>query len=135
MLKTNPCVTCGACCAFFRVSFLWSGAVNDDSVPTDLTDTLNETRRCMKGTNQKDPKCIALEGEIGVETKCGIYRKRPGPCRRFGVQWQEGEAVMSERDFIHCNRARHRWNLSRLSRRRVTIINSEPASEKPEEMP
>ncbi|EGM7481565.1 YkgJ family cysteine cluster protein, partial [Escherichia coli] len=23
MSNLNPCMTCGACCAFFRVSFYW----------------------------------------------------------------------------------------------------------------
>ncbi|HGC1012017.1 TPA: YkgJ family cysteine cluster protein, partial [Escherichia coli] len=24
MSNPNPCITCGACCAFFRVSFYWA---------------------------------------------------------------------------------------------------------------
>ncbi|HGV2870196.1 TPA: YkgJ family cysteine cluster protein, partial [Escherichia coli] len=24
MSNLNPCMTCGACCAFFRVSFYWA---------------------------------------------------------------------------------------------------------------
>ncbi|EFG2122847.1 YkgJ family cysteine cluster protein, partial [Escherichia coli] len=24
MNNPNPCMTCGACCAFFRVSFYWA---------------------------------------------------------------------------------------------------------------
>ncbi|EGR9493162.1 YkgJ family cysteine cluster protein, partial [Escherichia coli] len=26
MNNPNPCMTCGACCAFFRVSFYWAEA-------------------------------------------------------------------------------------------------------------
>ncbi|MBB8903342.1 YkgJ family cysteine cluster protein, partial [Escherichia coli] len=26
MSDLNPCITCGACCAFFRVSFYWAEA-------------------------------------------------------------------------------------------------------------
>ncbi|WP_142908916.1 CxxCxxCC domain-containing protein, partial [Klebsiella pneumoniae] len=26
MSNLNPCMTCGACCAFFRVSFYWAEA-------------------------------------------------------------------------------------------------------------
>ena len=35
MSDLNPCMTCGACCIFFRVSFYWSEA--DDAggtIPT-----------------------------------------------------------------------------------------------------
>ncbi|OZZ73507.1 zinc/iron-chelating domain-containing protein, partial [Klebsiella pneumoniae] len=26
MSEINPCMTCGACCAYFRVSFYWAEA-------------------------------------------------------------------------------------------------------------
>jgi hypothetical protein len=134
MLKANPCTRCGACCAFFRVAFLLDGD-GDTPVPLEFTEGIDESRRCMQGTNKKDPRCVCLKGEIGAEVKCGIYDRRPGPCRRFGIQWRDGEARISERDFIHCNRARQRWNLSRLSRKRATVIPPEPASENPKDMP
>jgi Fe-S-cluster containining protein len=125
MLKSNPCVTCGACCAYFRVSFPVPGSEDRTGVPADLTEPLDKTRVCMKGTNREDPRCVALKGEIGIEVKCGIYDRRPTPCRRFGVQWQgDGTAEISERDFVHCNRARQFRGLPRLSRRRLLVIPS-----------
>lgn len=39
MSDLNPCMSCGACCAYFRVSFYWAEA--DDaggSVPAQLTE-------------------------------------------------------------------------------------------------
>ena len=41
MSEINPCMTCGACCAYFRVSFYWAEA--DDAggpVPSALTEPL-----------------------------------------------------------------------------------------------
>jgi Fe-S-cluster containining protein len=130
MLKSNPCVSCGACCAYFRVSFPKPGPEDRANVPADLIEPLDQTRVCMKGTNRDDPRCAALKGEISVEVKCGIYDRRPAPCRRFGVQWRaEGAASISGRDFVHCNRARCHWHLPRLSKRRLTVIPSETETE------
>ncbi|ENO4720751.1 YkgJ family cysteine cluster protein, partial [Escherichia coli] len=42
MSNPNPCMTCGACCAFFRVSFYWAEA--DDAggnVPVSLTEQIS----------------------------------------------------------------------------------------------
>ncbi len=60
-------------------------------VPADLTEKLNETRACMKGTNQKNPRCIALTGEIGKRVACSIYENRPSPCREFNIYSADGE--------------------------------------------
>lgn len=62
MSNLNPCMTCGACCAFFRVSFYWAEA--DDAggtIPARLTEQISPFHRCMSGTNQKNPRCIALQ--------------------------------------------------------------------------
>ena len=135
MLKSNPCVECGACCAFFRVSFLRDNPEGAVAAPVECTETLDDTRSCMKGTNQKDPQCVCLEGEIGVAAQCGIYEARPRPCRKFGVEWKENVASIREHDYIHCNRARHHWGLPRLSRRRISVIPSESAQQEFEELP
>ena len=39
---SHPCLTCGACCAFFRVSFHWSEAdpALGGQVPFELTESL-----------------------------------------------------------------------------------------------
>ncbi|SXC75106.1 putative ferredoxin [Klebsiella quasipneumoniae] len=63
MSEINPCMTCGACCAYFRVSFYWAEA--DDAgglVPSALTEPLTPFLRCMSGTNQRQGRCAALSG-------------------------------------------------------------------------
>src|SRR5688572_31900205 len=86
------CQRCGACCAHFRVSFYWAEA--DDaptgSVPVALTEDLNGLMRCMKGTNQREPRCAALVGCVGESVRCAIYEQRPTACREFGVKWSRG---------------------------------------------
>ena len=63
MSLDNPCLTCGACCATFRVAFYWAEA--DDApggtVPANLTHSLPPNRRCMKGTDTYEPRCVALD--------------------------------------------------------------------------
>ena len=43
---SHPCLTCGACCAFFRVSFHWSEADPEMGgvVPIELTEPLRALR-------------------------------------------------------------------------------------------
>lgn len=77
------CQRCGACCASFRVSFYW--AEGDDApggtVPEALTEAVSPQLRCMKGTGQKPVRCVALQGEVGVQVGCGIYALRSSTCR------------------------------------------------------
>ncbi|MDE8554833.1 YkgJ family cysteine cluster protein [Pantoea vagans] len=106
---SNPCVSCGACCAHFRVSFYWAEA--DDAgglVPTELTEPLSLLMRNMHGTNDRAPRCVALQGDIGGCVSCGIYEQRPTPCREFSMSGEAG---------IHneaCDRARARYGLPPL---------------------
>lgn len=112
-MPQNPCITCGACCAFFRVSFYWQETDdNMGEVPKDMTEPLNTFRQCMKGTNQLRPRCIALDGEIGHTVLCNIYTKRPSVCREFGVQWEDGWLYISADDFQRCTIARTKWGLA-----------------------
>ncbi|MBD8452895.1 YkgJ family cysteine cluster protein [Serratia rubidaea] len=105
----NPCVNCGACCAYFRVSFYW--AEGDDGggvVPSALTEPLTPFLRCMQGTNSKSPRCTALDGEIGRAVSCSIYLNRPTPCREFDASGENG--LRNEA----CDRARERYGLPPL---------------------
>ncbi len=76
---------CGACCASFRVDFhradLASACAH--GVPDDLTVPLGATLVRMRGTDDARPRCIALEGEIGIAVRCRIHALRPSPCREF----------------------------------------------------
>ncbi|MBL1257301.1 YkgJ family cysteine cluster protein [Methylocystis sp. Sn-Cys] len=80
MEQTNPCTACGACCANFRVSFYWAEAP-ERGLPEALYAPLNATMAHMIGTNCRHPRCAALSGEIGRETRCAVYDARPSPCR------------------------------------------------------
>jgi len=106
----HPCLTCGACCATFRVSFYWTEAepAAGGVVPVELTDKLNDFRAVMKGTNRPQPRCIALEGELGSFTPCRIYAQRPTPCREFLMALDDPELDSA------CDRAREKHGLPRL---------------------
>jgi Fe-S-cluster containining protein len=62
----------------------------------------------MSGTNQKQARCVGLEGEPGVSTRCSIYENRPSPCREFAMSGEEGQVNEA------CNRARARVGLPPL---------------------
>jgi Fe-S-cluster containining protein len=105
----NPCLTCGACCAFYRASFYW--AETDDAggtVPVELTEKLNDFRRVMRGTNQPHPRCVALVGTIGQSIYCSIYDIRSSVCREFPVAWENGQPNEG------CDKARSAWGLPPL---------------------
>lgn len=105
----NPCVSCGACCGTFRVSFYWSEAEDGGGVvPVDLTEPLNLFMRNMRGTNDRAPRCVALQGEIGSCVSCGIYEQRPTPCREFDMSGENG--LYNEA----CDRARAKYGLQPL---------------------
>src|SRR5574341_35973 len=81
----NPCQSCGACCAAFRVTFHRSELDSEGGcVPAALADGETASLCRMRGTDYASPRCVALVGEIGVRVSCGIYRERPSPCREFG---------------------------------------------------
>ena len=80
----HPCLTCGACCASFRVDF----AVDelDDRggrTPAGLAVEVNDSTYRMRGTDHVPVRCAALTGKVGGQVACGIYEWRPAPCREF----------------------------------------------------
>jgi uncharacterized protein len=109
--KTNPCLTCGACCAFYRASFYWAEADDETpgGVPAHLTRKLNDFRRAMIGMEGSKPRCIALEGLVGEGVRCTIYGNRPSVCRDLDASWAGGKP--NER----CDKARAAWGLPPLS--------------------
>ena len=102
MSQSNPCLSCGACCASFRVSFYWAETSHgqENGVPIELTEPVNNFYNCMKGTNSKNPRCIALLGEIGQSVSCSIYEQRSSTCREFNMLDAEGNIDG------HCTKAR-----------------------------
>ncbi len=92
MSEHNPCLNCGACCGFFRVSFFWGECESSGGlVPDDLVVQINPTRVAMIGTDSKPCRCIGLEGEIGKGVSCSLYEKRSTPCREFEAAWVDGQ--------------------------------------------
>jgi Fe-S-cluster containining protein len=110
-IESNLCLSCGACCAHYRASFYWIEAepALGGTVPAELSVRLNAHELCMKGTEGSHPRCVALQGEIGVRVRCDIYEKRSSTCRNFEMAWEDGQP--NER----CDRARLAWGLIPLS--------------------
>ena len=106
-MMINPCLTCGACCAYYRASFYWaeSDLVQPGGVPIAMTDKLNDFRLIMKGSNGSKPRCSALMGIIGKKVCCSIYDRRASICRDFPPSWENG------RHNERCDKARNFWGM------------------------
>lgn len=106
----NPCISCGACCCGFRVSFYWAEA--DDApqgyVPAAMTEQVNPFIRAMAGTHPIPQRCVGLQGTPGESVSCNIYPKRPSPCREFPAWMPDGSANP------HCTKARAKIGLPEL---------------------
>ncbi|MBW7882658.1 MAG: YkgJ family cysteine cluster protein [Caldilineaceae bacterium] len=115
MGATDLCLSCGACCVHFRVSFHWSEAEPElgGAVPAALTEPLDNFHLVMRGTAARPVRCIALEGEVGSCVRCTIYADRPSPCREFPVAWEAG--MPNPR----CDQARAACGLRPLTREEV----------------
>ena len=115
-MAENPCLTCGACCAFFRVSFYWAEAdpAQGGTIPPELVEDVTSFTRCMQGTNQKHPRCVALKGEVGRTVTCSIYAERSTACREFGIDWDSGVLRYDPADLARCTQARAAWGLPSL---------------------
>ena len=80
----HPCLTCGACCASFRVDFsVQESEEAGGQVPAGLAVEVNGNICRMRGTDHSPPRCAALTGKIGQQVACGIYEWRPNPCREL----------------------------------------------------
>jgi hypothetical protein len=97
----NVCIKCGACCATYRVSFYWA-EVETTGLDDTFTEQLNAWYSCMRGTNSASPYCIALQGKLGEQVACAVYKRRLSPCREL----QAGDDK--------CLRARAKHGLSEL---------------------
>ncbi|WP_312600676.1 YkgJ family cysteine cluster protein [Pseudomonas luteola] len=110
MSTDNPCLNCGACCAFFRVSFYWGECRSAGGlVPDELTVGVTPHHVAMVGTDTKPARCVSLLGDVGCGTRCTMYESRPSPCREFEASWINGEH--NER----CDAARAAYGLPPLT--------------------
>lgn len=106
----SVCMSCGACCAAFRVTFHRSELDDEGGcVPSSLADEETRSLVRLRGTDRAQPRCIALVGKVGEAVRCGIYEHRPSPCREFGARAEIG--VFEDA----CNRARSRNGLPPLA--------------------
>ena len=80
----NPCLSCGACCMTYRVSFYWADA-DARGLPPSLTEQLDHFHACMAGTNTARPRCAAVRGEPGGPVTCSVYDQRPQACREVRI--------------------------------------------------
>src|SRR5690606_1847365 len=78
----DACLSCGACCAYFRVSFYWAEGI---PMPEHYTEPVTAVYSCMAGTNQNNPRCITLEGTVGEQVSCGMYELRSSSCKEVQV--------------------------------------------------
>jgi len=93
LVMAHPCLTCGACCAYFRVSLHWSEADPElgGRVPVELTESLRLHERVMRGTSQPQPRCIALDADIGRYSRCSIHERRPSACAQVPASLEFGQ--------------------------------------------
>lgn len=111
MSDSNPCLTCGACCAHFRVSFFWGECQSAGGVvPDDQVVLITPHRVAMRGTESKPVRCAALLGEVGQGVRCTLYEQRSSTCREFEASWVNGEHNP------HCDKARQAHGLPPLTR-------------------
>lgn len=101
--QPHPCLSCGACCASFRVDF----SVHElegmgGHVPAGLAVEVNGSTCRMRGTDHLPIRCAALTGQVGQKVACGIYEWRPSPCHEL------------EAGSLACERARARHGLPPL---------------------
>lgn len=112
-------MSCGACCASYRVSFYWGEA--DDApggwVPVRFTSVVTPHLRAMQGTDCKSPRCVALQGEVGEAVSCSIYAQRPSTCREF--DWHLDDGSVDPR----CTDARSRRGLPPLGATAIHAVD------------
>ncbi len=87
----NPCLSCGACCAYYRIIFHADEAL---AIPAEYLEQIQSGVSCMKGTNIYPPRCAALRGEVGEQVSCAIYENRPSTCREFNEYELDGTPNM-----------------------------------------
>ncbi len=111
MSDESPCLTCGACCAAFRVSFYWGECQSaGGTVPDELTLQVTLHHACMKGTEKNPVHCTALVGTPGERVSCNIYENRSSTCREFDIFNEDGSVNEA------CVRARAFYGLAPVSR-------------------
>ena len=118
-MERNPCLTCGACCAFLHVVFpsCEISSQKANSVPIHLTHRYDLSQSAMNGTELRSPRCNALIGRVGFKVSCSIYHNRPSTCRIFKRSWERNEGN------CQCDRARKSYGLQPFSQYWIRMLN------------
>jgi Fe-S-cluster containining protein len=90
-------------------------------VPAEFTEKLDPHRLAMRGTQAYQPRCVALEGKVGVAARCSIYPQRSSVCREVIPAWESGEPSPQ------CDKARIKHGLPPLTREDWTAVNASTA--------
>lgn len=77
-------------------------------VPSGLVECVTPVMACMRGTEGRSLRCVALRGDIGVDVSCSIYEFRPSTCRDFAPLAAAGRGDEA------CDEARRRHGLRPL---------------------
>lgn len=83
-----PCVSCGACCAYFKVEF---SRENNPQVPWQKIIIQKDKKAFMKGAEKFKGRCDSLLGNLGENCSCSIYENRPDVCAAFPVWLNNGK--------------------------------------------
>ena len=78
-------------------------------MPLTLTESLRTHERVMRGTSQAQPRCIALDADIGRYSRCTIHDRRPSVCALVPASWEFGAAS------AQCDKARLAHGLALLT--------------------
>lgn len=84
--RAIPCVDCGACCNYFKIGFDYK---RNSQVPFEKI-TFIKKESYMKGGENFKGRCVGLQGTIGKDAKCSIYKQRPDVCAAFPVWLDNG---------------------------------------------
>ena len=85
-------MSCGACCAIFRVN-LTPADVDPERggrVPITLTEPLRSNELAMRGTSSAQSRCVALDADIGRYSRCTIYELRSVTCKSVTASYEHG---------------------------------------------
>ncbi len=85
--KPIPCMSCGACCSYFKVQF---DRKYNPQVPWQKITVIKNSQAVMIGTEEFKGRCESLEGVVGESCKCKIYSSRPDVCESFPVWLNNG---------------------------------------------
>ena len=78
--SAHPCLSCGACCASFRVDFaVYEMQAMGGTVPDGLALDVNGSTCRMRGTEQVPIRCAALTGQVASRWPAASTNCAPRP--------------------------------------------------------